>query len=145
MKTALIIFATINFAINICFFVQIYNGKPITPLSRGLDSKEYCFNLDSKTNEFAWRDSLKEQIGGKKEATIKFGRIDIETEKYAIEVEFISKWHEGIGQAAHYAYETHKQGVIAIISTHKSDKEKINYIRRVCNKHGIEIFVLKNY
>jgi hypothetical protein len=151
MKTALIQLLTMSIVFNIVLsihIVQINREKPITTLSRDFsetDTKEYCFNLDSDTNEFAWRDNLEEKIGGKKEATIKFGRIDIETDKYVIEVEFVSKWHEGIGQAAHYAYETHKRGVIAIISTHKSDKEKINYIKRVCKKHGIEIFVLKNY
>lgn len=70
---------------------------------RAQKPNEYHFNLLSETNEFAWRDNLKEKLGGKKETPTKYGRIDLETENYVIEVEFINKWHEGIGQAIHYS------------------------------------------
>ena len=61
-----------------------------------------------KPRESHWRDALaahfsKTEEGVKTEVVLRGGRCDIVTKKYAIEVERASKWHEAIGQAAHYA------------------------------------------
>jgi hypothetical protein len=40
------------------------------------------------------------------EVHVKYGRIDLLTGDYAIEVDKIDNFHEGIGQALHYARET---------------------------------------
>jgi len=45
------------------------------------------------------------------------GRIDLLTEDFAIEVDFIQKWHEGIGQALHYASATGKRPALALVRT----------------------------
>jgi len=61
----------------------------------------------------------------------------------AIEVEKIEKWHEGIGQALHYAEETHKQGTLALITLDPKDITKINLIKKICSKVNIKVILLK--
>jgi hypothetical protein len=45
----------------------------------------------------------------KMEVPVKYGRIDLLTDDYAIEVDSLEKFHEAIGQALHYEYETGKK------------------------------------
>ena len=45
----------------------------------------------------------------KMEVPVKYGRIDLLTDDYAIEVDSLEKFHEAIGQALHYAKETGKK------------------------------------
>lgn len=69
-------------------------------------------------NEATWVDSLLPLIGGRKEIVIPNGRIDVVTQDFAIEVDFIQKWHEGIGRALHYASATGKRPSLALIVPH---------------------------
>lgn len=69
-------------------------------------------------NEATWVDSLLPRIRGQKEVVIPNGRIDVVTQNFAIEVDFIKKWHEGIGQALHYASATGKRASLALIVPH---------------------------
>jgi hypothetical protein len=69
-------------------------------------------------NEARWVESLMARIGGRKEVVIPNGRIDVLTQDFAIEVDFIQKWHEGIGQALHYASATGKRPSLALIVPH---------------------------
>ena len=49
-------------------------------------------------------------------------RVDCLTEKYAIEVDFASKWAESIGQSLHYAAMTGKEpGIIIIMENPEKD------------------------
>jgi hypothetical protein len=50
----------------------------------------------------------------KMEVPVKYGRIDLLTDDYVIEVDRLEKFHEAIGQALHYAKETGKKPAIAI-------------------------------
>src|SRR3990167_3167745 len=67
-----------------------------------------------KAHEADWRDALSARWNGKIEVVIQYGRIDVETKDYVIELDYLHKWHESFGQALHYA-ETGKQGVSALI------------------------------
>ena len=71
------------------------------------------FDLPSGGKESLWRDELARQWNGTTEKRIEGGRIDVLTDRYAIEVEFPHKWHEGLGQALHYANASGKPGVPA--------------------------------
>jgi len=78
------------------------------------------------------------------EVPVKFGRIDLLTGDYAIEVERIDKFHEGIGQALHYAKETGRKPGLAIFITDPTahELEKLEYVRRLCKSLGIKVWYI---
>jgi len=109
----------------------------------------YHFDLSSGLRESAWRDALTSRLKGKAEVSIEGGRIDVLTDTQAIEVDWPHKWHEGLGQALHYADATGKQGVVALISYSQDPdnlKEKsiqrFKMVENLCQKNGIELMIL---
>jgi hypothetical protein len=78
------------------------------------------------------------------EVHVKYGRIDLLTGDYAIEVDKIDKFHEGIGQALHYARETGKKPGLAIFIMDPTDRdiEKLKYVRRLCQSLGIKVWYI---
>jgi hypothetical protein len=80
----------------------------------------------------------------KMEVPIKYGRIDLLTDDYAIEVDSLEKFHEAIGQALHYAKETGKKPGIAIfvMEPKQSDQEKLKYLIRLCNYYKIKVWFI---
>jgi hypothetical protein len=68
------------------------------------------------------------------EVSVNYGRIDLLTGDYAIEVERIDKFHEGIGQALHYAKETGRKPGLAVFITDPTEHEleKLEYVRKLC-------------
>ena len=60
-------------------------------------------------------------------------RIDIETTKDVIEVDFAQKWYEAVGQCAHYAFKTGKKPVIWLIKEQKYDDIHIQRCQALCN------------
>lgn len=94
-------------------------------------------------SESDWSFALSELIGGTREATVEFGRVDLLTEDYAIEIDRIDKWKEGIGQALQYAEETGRLPLLALIADSETDDSKIYYIDRFCQKRAIKLVILK--
>jgi hypothetical protein len=80
----------------------------------------------------------------KMEVPVKYGRIDLLTDDYAIEVDSLEKFHEAIGQTLHYAKETGKKPGIAIfiMQPKQSDKEKLKYVIRLCNYYKIKVWFI---
>jgi hypothetical protein len=80
----------------------------------------------------------------KMEVPVRYGRIDLLTDEYAIEVDRLEKFHEAIGQALHYAKETGKKPAIAIfIVDHQAgDKEKLKYVIWLCNYYKIKVWFI---
>jgi hypothetical protein len=78
------------------------------------------------------------------EVPVKYGRIDLLTDDYAIEVDSLEKFHEAIGQALHYARETGKKPGIAffIMEPKQSDQEKLKYLIRLCNYYKIKVWFI---
>ena len=78
------------------------------------------------------------------EVPVKYGRIDLLTDDYAIEVDSLEKFHEAIGQALHYAKETGKKPGIAIfiMEPKQSDQEKLKYLIRLCNYYKIKVWFI---
>jgi hypothetical protein len=69
-------------------------------------------------------------------------RVDILTDKYAIEVDWANKWAEGIGQSLYYGLMTKKiPGVVLIL---KSDKDKVHLrrLKRVAGRYEIIIWTI---
>lgn len=111
--------------------------------------ESYTFDLPSGAKESLWRDELARQWHGETERAIEGGRIDVLTKGEAVEVEFIRKWHEGIGQALHYGSATDRQGVLAIVvSAQGEDKllaqsrQRLNLIEGQCVGNGLRMVVL---
>lgn len=107
------------------------------------------FDLPSGAKESFWRDELARQWHGKTEQTVDCGRVDVLTDREAVEVEFQHKWHEGLGQALHYASMTGKKGVLALIVYARGDenlrarsKHQLELIERECTENGIRMVVL---
>ncbi len=81
---------------------------------------------------------------GKLEVSVKYGRVDILTDDFAIEVDRLSKFHEGIGQSLHYAKETGKKPGLAIfiIDPGKKDLKKLNYVKKLCGRYKIKVWYI---
>lgn len=82
----------------------------------------------------------------KLEVPVKFGRVDLLTDTYAIEVDRIKKFHEGIGQALHYAKETGKKPGLALFAEKpaKKDLKKLKYIRKLCRYYKIKVWFIND-
>jgi len=78
------------------------------------------------------------------EVPVQYGRIDLLSDDYAIEVDQLENYHEAIGQALHYARETGKKPGIAIfiMDPKKGDHEKLKYLIRLCNYYKIKVWFI---
>jgi hypothetical protein len=80
----------------------------------------------------------------KMEVPVRYGRVDLLTDEYAIEVDRLEKFHEAIGQALHYARETGKKPAIAIfiVDHEPGDKEKLKYVMWLCSYYKIKVWFI---
>lgn len=115
--------------------------------ARAWDS--YQFDLPSQAPEAAWRDALAAELKAEHEVPVEGGRIDVMTKTEAIELDWPHKWHEGLGQALHYADATGKKPVLALISYSQGpdklqakSRERFNLVEKNCNKHGVRLVIL---
>jgi hypothetical protein len=74
---------------------------------------------------------------GQREVTVYGGRIDILTEKYAIEVERASKWKNAIGQALWYGQQTNKKPGIVLLVLSKAEYKYFQMLNSTLNYAGI--------
>ena len=100
-----------------------------------------------KPRESHWRDALaahfsKAEEGVKTEVVLRGGRCDIVTEKYAIEVDRANKWHEAIGQAAHYALYLKKKPCIALYRADTLSKAQMEAMKRTTARRRIDVILL---
>lgn len=98
--------------------------------------------------ESHWSTALASLLSGQTEAPIEGGRVDVLTKHYVIEVDRLEKWHEAIGQAAHYALKTGKIPVVAIMlpsdlwPISPTTKARLLLIDETCTKQGIKFVLL---
>ena len=111
--------------------------------------ESYQFDLPSQAPEAQWRDYLSEKLGAQHEVTVEGGRIDVMTETEVFELDWPHKWHEGLGQALHYADATGKKPVLALISYSQgpdklqpASQERFDMVERVCAKQGVRLLIL---
>jgi len=78
------------------------------------------------------------------EAPVKYGRIDLLSSEYAIEVDSPENFHEAIGQALHYAKETGKKPAVAfyILEDEPGHREKLKYAVWLCNYYKIKTWFI---
>lgn len=104
--------------------------------------------LGTEEPEAAWTASLATATEGQAEVSVSNGRVDVLTSDLAIEVDFVAKWHEGIGQAAHYGVATGKRPALALVLRHSQwpiRDEQISLLRqidRVCQEQRIKLLLL---
>lgn len=109
----------------------------------------YQFDLPSQAPEAAWRDALAAELKAQHEVRIEGGRIDVMTDTEAIELDWPHKWHEGLGQALHYAAATDKKPVLALISYSQGpdrlrpqSRDRFDMVEKYCSKNGVRLIVL---
>ena len=106
-------------------------------------------DVPDRTLEKHWISALATKLNGEAEVVVPYGRVDVVTDSYAIEVDFMHKFKEGIGQALHYG---EVKGIIpglALIyerSESETDQDivdKLGHIESLCTAKGIRLFLLK--
>jgi len=118
-------------------------GAVISPFSGALLIPHLAVAVSPSAPESSWRDSLSQRLGGTAEAQVEFGRIDVLTDSYAIEIDFFAKWQEGIGQALHYGDASDRTPCLALILTDPApDAAKVRYIDQLCREKGIVLLLL---
>ncbi len=79
------------------------------------------------------------------EVPVKYGRIDLLTGDYAIEVDSPNNFHEAIGKALHYAKETGKKPAVAFfILQQPGDREKLKYVTWLCHYYKIKVWFIND-
>ena len=85
---------------------------------------------------------MAQSIGGQAEKSVELGRVDVVTSHYAIEVDFIAKWKEGMGQALYYADATDLVPVLAVIIEAEPEEEILATIDSLCSSKGVKLVLL---
>ncbi len=99
-----------------------------------------AFAATEKDYQTAWNNQV---IHGVTEYAVPFGRVDVLTTNYAIEIDHVAKFHEAIGQALHYAYATSRNPGIALIMDGKKDTpEKYAYAKKLAEHYGIKVWLI---
>jgi hypothetical protein len=105
--------------------------------------------LDTDLNEASWRDSLAASLKGDGEVRIEGGRIDVLTDEWAVEVDRLHRWHEGLGQALHYSDASGREGVLALMmdvqhpdDLHVKTLRTLELVDRQCTRLEVRLVVL---
>lgn len=124
--------------------------RELSPIgTKGLLVPVVYLSVGENEKEQEWTNSLARLIGGRTEVEVDYGRVDIVTDLYAIEVDFFKKWKEGIGQAIHYGDAANKIPVLALIedNVESEDQEnhtgQIEHIEKLCTEKGVKLILLK--
>jgi hypothetical protein len=99
--------------------------------------------VDPDAHESDWSEALAAVLHGRTEVVTDYGRVDVLTDRFAIEVERMAKWHESIGQASHYSETTKKKPVVALILLPTDNVDKLELIEDTCNSKGIKLVLLQ--
>ena len=100
-----------------------------------------------KILEKHWQTALNDRLfGGKLEVVVSAGRVDILTDEYAVEVDKVTKYKEGIAQALRYAKATSKKPLLALyIDGHKNGHKKFIEAIVEADKHGVSVILINDY
>lgn len=108
------------------------------------DNRKITLPVGEHEYEVAWSAALAELVGGEAEHRLPDRtRVDVLTDKYAVEVDWVGKFEEGIGQALRYSDATGKLPVVALGLKGDWSKQELETARRVANKHHISVWVLR--
>jgi hypothetical protein len=107
-----------------------------------------CLAPAGERFEKDWQAAFAAVAAGQTEVPVRNGRVDVVTATHAIEVDWLHKWHEGIGQALDYSLKTGKPPGLALIvrpdrSRHAvRDAARLADVRALAARHGIRLFLL---
>ena len=107
----------------------------------------FLIGLTPSITENHWQVAFNKKVTkGQLEYPIIGGRVDILTDDYAIEVEKISTWENGIIQALKYAKATNRQAGLAVYID-RDDKalEKFKQAKEFCEQKGIKLWLINEY
>ena len=78
----------------------------------------YVSSITQLWTEREWTQHIAESIENSRVEVVQFDntRIDIESDQYAIEVDWADKWAEGVGQSLYYAKLTGKKPVLLLLT-----------------------------
>lgn len=99
-------------------------------------------DVSAGSKESRWTTALAQSIGGQAEKTVELGRVDVVTSHYAIEVDFLAKWKEGMGQALYYAEATDLTPVLAVIIETEPDESVLATIDKTSTAKGVKLILL---
>lgn len=69
-------------------------------------------------------------------------RVDILTDHEAIEVEWVGKWYEAVGQSLHYSLRSgRKPAIILLYRASGREHVEIGFCRNVCKRAGIRLYI----
>ncbi len=128
------------------------SSEEIDAVIRELEKKypDECHGISManrwKLNEMAWQRRLAEALGETAEWEVRLWdrtRVDIVHGNNAIELDWASKWAEGIGQSLWYAATTRKDPVLCLICTDIMDQGRFIYrAQTVTFRAGIKLWVI---
>ena len=107
----------------------------------------FLIGLTPSITENHWQVAFNKKVTkGQLEYPIIGGRVDILNDYYAIEVEKISTWKNGIIKALIYAKATNRQAGLALYID-RDDKvfEKFKQAKESCEKKGIRLWLINEY
>ncbi len=99
--------------------------------------------VEEDAAEKTWSAALAHRLGGRVEVQLPAGRADVVTERFAIEVERLTKWKEGVGQSLYYAQATGKRPALALILPSADAPTALSEIERLCVTEGIRLLLLR--
>ncbi len=105
--------------------------------------------ISNASLESSWASALSSRLNGDTEVVVDGGRVDVVASDYAIEVDRVDKWHEGIGQATHYGTVTERIPVLALIVASDDwplsgrTRDKLKLIDETCMQQGIKLLLLR--
>jgi hypothetical protein len=93
-------------------------------------------------NELAWTRYLAWKMGGEPEVVLPCrSRVDILTSTLALEVDWVKKWPEAIGQAVYYGVQTNRSAAVLLLLRGKDTEQKyIKRCKQACDKLGLSVF-----
>jgi len=127
---------------------QLARERPFSTSPAGLLVPAIELRIADATQERNWSAALASLLFGQTEVPVEGGRVDVLTEHYAIEVDRLEKWHEAIGQAAHYGLKTKRIPAAALMvppdswPISETTRAKLLLIDETCTKQGIKLVLL---
>jgi hypothetical protein len=106
-------------------------------------------HIKDASKESAWSQALAQVLAGRTEVPVPNGRIDVLSERYAIEVDRLDKWHEGIGQASHYGLAMNRIPCLALIiesdrwPLNEATLAKLATIEQTALSKGVKLLLLR--
>lgn len=97
------------------------------------------------TSEADYIQLVQRHLGGEIEVPVTDGRVDIQTDIHAIEVEFAHKWKQAIGQALWYAHQTNLEAGIVLIMRSPAQQKYLVQLNSTLNYanlgHRVSVWV----